>query len=106
MGRYLKGLGRLNNVAVRYSATYAADASMNSVYIDMSIPGLPNVSQVMSDVMYDVVMARAKEWVRNDLPTVSQPAMPFRHNFSTGIRINARITVGMTTVSMKYSQGG
>ena len=104
--RRLKGHGNLNNVAIWYSVTYAADASMNTVYIDVPIPGLPNASQVMSDVMYDVAMARAKEWIRNDLPTVTQFAMPSRHNLGTGVRINARTTVGMTTVAMKYSQGG
>ena len=68
VGRRLKG--PFNDV-IRYSATYAADASMNTMYIDVPILGLPNASQVMSDVMYDVAIARAKEWVRNDLPTVT-----------------------------------
>jgi hypothetical protein len=74
---------------------------MNTVYIDVPMPGSLNASQVMSDVMYDVAMARVKDWVRNNLLTVTQSAMPSRHNLGTGIRINARITVGMTTVAMK-----
>ena len=76
VGRRLKCLGRLNNVAIRYSATYAADASMNTVYIDVPMPGLPNVNQVMSDVMYDVAIARAKEWLETTYPQSRNPLCP------------------------------
>jgi hypothetical protein len=72
---------------------------MNTVYIDMSMPSLPNVSQVMNDVMYVVAMARAKEWVRNDLPTVTQSAMPSRHNFSTGYGINGLVLIPTETAT-------
>jgi len=65
----LKDLGcsnsRFNDAAVEYSVTYIADASVNSMYIDVPMPGLPNVSQIMSYVMYDVARARAKEWIKN-----------------------------------------
>jgi len=61
MGKCLKDLSRFNNAAVEYSVTYIADASVNSMYIDVPMPGLPNFSQIMSDVMYDVARARAKE---------------------------------------------
>jgi len=68
MGKCLKDLGcsnsRFNNAAVEYSVTHIADASVNSMY-DVPMPGLPNFSQVMSDVMYDVARARAKEWIKN-----------------------------------------
>lgn len=87
MRGHLKDLSRFNNTAVEYSVTYIADASVNSVYIDVPMPGLPNVNQVTSDVMYDVARARAKEWIRNNPPTVTQSAMPTWHNLCTITRI-------------------
>ena len=94
----LKDLSRFNNAAVEYSVTYIADASVNSMY-DVPMPGLPNFSQVTSDVMYDVARARAKEWIKNHLPTASQSTMPTWHNTGTSIRTDARIEVGKPTLS-------
>jgi hypothetical protein len=47
---FFEAINRLGRSHVDTTATYTVAASMYSVYIDVPILGLPNVSQIMSDV--------------------------------------------------------